>query len=366
MEFTITKNVTPSGGSMERMITVPNGYVKHLLSHARLQGYDLNNLLSHVGISPDDIEQQTEFPADKFGQLYQRIIWITQDESFGMLSGGRVPNGTFRMMCHSIIHCKTLERALRRCSDFYEICRGSKVKPVVMRKGRYAKISFAPTQELTPDEFSQLLGNEKPDQIRTSLSVWQHFTSWLIGTRLELKAAYFSFPKPENSEYYATLFRSEIRFDQHDNAIVFPSRYLDYPIIQNEESLHGFLKTAPYQLLVMVDDDKSLKSQVVAMIGKDFSREMPSAEEVANVLHMSVSTLRRRLLDEGTSYQKIKDDCRKGAAINYMNSPQLSINDVAGLMGFDEPSAFFRSFKKWTGMTPGEYRKSEDYNRQFD
>ena len=71
--------------------------------------------------------------------------------------------------------------------------------------------------------------------------------------------------------------------------------------------------------------------------------------------------MRRRLNDEKTSYQNIKDECRKEAAITYMNVPQLSINDIAALMGFDEPSAFFRSFKKWTGMTPGEYRKSEEY-----
>ena len=119
-------------------------------------------------------------------------------------------------------------------------------------------------------------------------------------------------------------------------------------------------------LHAMVDDDKSLKSQVMAIIGKDFSRDLPSADEVAHVLHMSVSTLRRRLLEEETSYQKIKDDCRKEGAINYMNSPQLSINDVASLMGFDEPSAFFRSFKKWTQMTPGEYRKSAVYCHQFE
>lgn len=351
---------------MERKITVPNGYVKYLLDHARAQGFDTHSLLEHVGISPEDIEHQNEFPAQKFGQLYQRIIWITQDESFGMISGGKVPNGTFRMMCHAILHAKTLERALWRCSDFYEICRGSKIKPVLVRKGRYAKISFAPTQELSDEAFGALLEKESADRIRTSLSVWQHFTSWLIGTRLEIKAAYFTFPEPSDADYYTTLFRSEVKFGQHDNAIVFPARYLDYPLVQTEDTLRGFLKTAPFQLHVMVDDDKSLKSQVVAMIGKDFSRELPSAEEVANVLHMSVSTLRRRLLEEGTSYQKIKDDCRKDAAINYMNSPQLSINDVAGLMGFDEPSAFFRSFKKWTGMTPGEYRKSEVYSSQFD
>lgn len=351
---------------MERKITVPNGYVKYLLNHAESQGYDTSSLLEHVGISAEEIEKQTEFPAQKFGQLYQRIIWITQDESFGMISSGKVPNGTFRMMCHAILHAKTLERALWRCSDFYEICRGSQIKPVLVRRGRYAKISFAPTQELTDAEFDQLLKDEQPDRIRTSLSVWQHFTSWLIGTRLEIKAAYFTFDEPEDQDYYHMLFRSEVKFNQHDNALIFPARYLDYPIVQTEETLKGFLKTAPFQLHVMVDDDKSLKSQVVAMIGKDFSRDLPSADEVANALHMSVSTLRRRLLEEGTSYQKIKDDCRKDAAINYMNSPQLSINDVAGLMGFDEPSAFFRSFKKWTGMTPGEYRKSEVYCHQFD
>ncbi|BBB31085.1 AraC family transcriptional regulator [Neptunomonas japonica] len=351
---------------MERKITVPNGYVKHLLGHAESQGYQVSSLLEHVGISPDEIEDQTEFPAQKFWQLYQRIIWITQDESFGMISGGKVPNGTFRMMCHAILHCKTLERVMWRCSDFYEICRGSRIKPVLLRRGRYAKISFAPTQELDNTEFQTLLENEPPHSIRTSLSVWQHFTSWLIGTRLEIKAAYFSFPEPEDADYYRTLFRSEIRFNQHANALVFPARFLDYPIVQTEDTLKGFLKTAPFQLHVMVDDDKSLKSQVMAIIGKDFSRDLPSADEVAHVLHMSVSTLRRRLLEEGTSYQKIKDDCRKEGAINYMNSPQLSINDVASLMGFDEPSAFFRSFKKWTQMTPGEYRKSAVYCHQFD
>ncbi|RVU30034.1 MULTISPECIES: AraC family transcriptional regulator [Neptunomonas] len=350
---------------MERKITVPSGYVKHLLDLAEAQGFEVASLLDYVGLQQEDVDQQTEFPADKFGQLYQRIIWITQDESFGLMGGGRVPNGTFRMMCHAILHCSSLEKALHRCTDFYEICRGPVIKPVLIRRGRYAKISFAPVQGVTAEEFAHLLEVEAPEKIRASMSVWQHFTSWLIGTRLELKAAYFTFSKPDDADYYRTLFRSEVRFDQHDNAIVFPARFLDYPLIQTEASLRGFLKTAPFQLHVMVDDDKSLKSQVVAMLGKDFSRELPSADEVASMLHVSVSTLRRRLLEEGTSYQKIKDDCRKEAAINYMNSPHLSINDVAGLMGFEEPSAFFRSFKKWTGMTPGQYRKSEDYQNQY-
>jgi AraC-like DNA-binding protein len=115
----------------------------------------------------------------------------------------------------------------------------------------------------------------------------------------------------------------------------------------------------------MEDDSTSLTSQIVALIGRDFSMPIPTAKEVANTLNMSLSKLRRRLLDEGTTFQKIKDECRRKTAVNYMNSPQLSINDVAVLMGFDETSAFFRSFKRWTGMTPGEYRQSDEFKNQL-
>ncbi|GAA6167890.1 AraC family transcriptional regulator [Sessilibacter corallicola] len=345
---------------MERKITVPAGYVRQLLKLVDEQGLSVDELLSHVGINAEEIDAKTEFPADKFGALYQSIYYIAQDEFFGLANGGKVPNGTFRMMCHCIIHCETLGRAVYRASDFHEISRGTSVKPLLTRKGRYAKISFT-TTEAADQPLDQIFHNENAIRIRTSLSMWHHFLCWLIGKRLELKAAYFSFAEPDDVSQYRTLFQSQVRFDQHDNAIVFPANYLDFPIVQTPESLRSFLKTAPYQLIVMVDDDASLKSQVVALIGKDFSQVLPSAEEVAHRLHMSVSTLRRRLLEEGESYQQIKDECRKVAALNYMNSPQLSINDVAGLMGFEEPSAFFRSFKKWTGMTPGEYRRSDVY-----
>jgi len=350
---------------MERKITVPTGYVRNLLNEAAAQGFDTEELLAFVGIESHEIENQTEFSAERFGLLYQRVMYIAQDEFFGMFSGGKVPNGTFRMMCHAIIHCKTLEKAIYRASDFHEICRGAQIKPILVRKGRFAKVSFAPTDNADID-FTDFLQHEPPERIRTSLSMWHHFVSWLLGTRLELKAAYFTFRQPEDISQYRMLFQSEVRFDQHDNAFVFPSRYLDYPIVQSEQSLRSFLKTAPYQLITMVNNDKSLKAQVIALIGKDFSRELPGAEEVASTLNLSVSTLRRRLLEEGTSYQKIKDECRKDAALNYMNSVQLSINDVAGLMGFDEPSAFFRSFKKWTGQTPGEYRRSEAFKKQLE
>ena len=345
---------------MNEKASVPIASVRYLLQAAQDQGVETDNLLESLGVSVNDISQMETFPAYKYGMLYQSMMWLMQDESFGMLAGGKIPNGTFRMMCYCIIHARSLAHALYRIGDFYEICRGATVKPTLVKKGRYAKVTLGQVAS-SETEIDSLVQTQSSETIRTTLSMWHHFISWLIGRRLSLKAAYFTTPRPQDVEYYKTLFQSEVKFDQHANAIIFPASYLEMPIVQTDDSLRSFLKTAPYQLLVMVDNDNSLKSQVMAMLGKDFSREMPSAEEVASVLNMSVSTMRRRLTEENTSYQKIKDECRKEAAITYMNAPQLSINDIASLMGFDEPSAFFRSFKKWTGMTPGEYRKSEEF-----
>ncbi len=350
---------------MKPTITVPTGYVKQLLDQVAEQNYNVDELLDYVGIDAREIESQTEFSAKKFGYLYQHVMYMTQDECFGMLSGSKLPLGAFRMMCHAIIQCKNMGHAINRASDFHEIIRGAKIKPRLIRQGEFGRVFFSGVDSLEQSEIEELIAIEEPNRICMSLSVWHHFISWLIGERVELEGVNLSFSQQQATTNCQNRFQATINYDQQDNSFIFPERYLEYPIIQTEETLKGFLKTAPYQLLVMVDDSGSLKNQVVALIGQNFSMNPPSAEKVARTLNMSLSTLRRRLLEEGTTFQKIKDECRKNSAIKYMGSPQLSIMDVAELMGFDEPSAFFRSFKRWTGMTPGEYRQSQQFTDQL-
>jgi AraC-like DNA-binding protein len=66
--------------------------------------------------------------------------------------------------------------------------------------------------------------------------------------------------------------------------------------------------------------------------------------------------LRRRLDEEGQSFQSIKDQLRRDLAINYLKHSSKSVTEIAIDLGFAEQSAFHRAFKKWTGMRPGEYR----------
>ena len=83
---------------------------------------------------------------------------------------------------------------------------------------------------------------------------------------------------------------------------------------------------------------------------------MPSFEGLTVLLNMSARTLRRRLDKEGTSYQRIKDNARRDVAIAMLSRDRLTVSEVAEQVGFSDPSAFHRSFKKWTGESPGSYR----------
>ncbi|WP_207062923.1 AraC family transcriptional regulator [Motiliproteus sp. SC1-56] len=340
---------------MSPSFSVPISYVNSLISSIRQQGGNAEAILEAAEIAPEELRGE-QFPAERYGRLYQRVMLEMRDESYGLLSGGKVPNGTLRMMCLCILPCQSLGEAIQRCSEFYEICRGPRIKPILEVRGRTAQVRMGPLNEVSEAEYQEVLAASNPTEVRTSLSMWHHFLCWLTGRRVPLAGVHFRFPSPPDLADYEVLFQAPLRFNAEDNLLRFPSEALELPVVQTEEALGGFLKTAPYQLLVQVNGDHSLGSRVRALIGRDFSRELPSAEAVAQSLNMSVTTLRRRLLKEDTSYQKIKDACRKEAAINYLSCPELSNNDIAGLMGFDEASAFFRSFKKWTGMTPGEYR----------
>ena len=78
-------------------------------------------------------------------------------------------------------------------------------------------------------------------------------------------------------------------------------------------------------------------------------------EHVAKQLGMTARNLQRRLKDDGTSFQTVREDVRRELAKRYLDD-RLAISEISFLLGFSEPSAFFRAFKRWTGMTPIEAR----------
>ncbi|MDP1790499.1 MAG: AraC family transcriptional regulator, partial [Methylibium sp.] len=140
--------------------------------------------------------------------------------------------------------------------------------------------------------------------------------------------------------------------------IQFDAALLDAPIIQTEAALKSFLRSAPQSVFLKYKSTDSWTARVRRRLRRCLGSQAgwPTLDDLAVEFHVAPSTLRRRLEAEGGTYQSAKDDLRRDAAIHHLCHSRLSIAEISTLLGFQEPSAFHRAFKKWTGSQPGEYR----------
>lgn len=334
---------------------VPTRYARSLLRLAEQHRFDIHKILVEAGLdfNPLDASCPEHISAIQYSRIYQRVLTLLQDHSFGMSPGKGMSAGAFCMMCYAVIHCETLGKAIRRLTEFIAVFYDAPMHLQKTVKGDKVTISYPFYREtdMAKGQTGEAYG----------LALWHRFFSWLVGMPIELQAVRLVSPKPGNSDKFSRLFGVKVDFASPVNGFDFHSRFLELPISQNEDSLRDFLRTAPYQMMVQPQEAESshLINQVRRIMGYDLSQGFPSFEEVASALNVSPPTLRRHLRKEGVSYQGLKDRCRKETAIAYLSRPELSVSAVAALMGFTDPSAFHRSFKKWTGRTPGQYRLQE-------
>lgn len=346
---------------------VPTQFAASLARMLSERGLDQAQSTLAAGIDFDVLDPQaaayrSEIPALAYSRLYRSVMTALQDETFGLRRDVGMRPGAFRMMCYCLLGCANLGRAIARICEFHQVFYDGQLEMRLKREGESARFEIVvPPQANALAAASETAFLLSPAAAACGLSMWHRFFGWLVGRPLPLDRVELSGLPPANLARYRQLFNCELQFGVGIPAFAFPADYLAYPLVHNEDSLRDFLRTAPYQLLIMPADPgkQSLVDQVRALIGHDFSRGFPSFERITELLHMSAPTLRRRLKREGTTFQELKDSCRREASIDYLNRPELSITDVAILMGFTDPSAFYRSFKKWTGMTPGEHRALE-------
>ncbi len=348
---------------------VPLKYARSMLQVAEAQGYSCDELLRTLQLPFNPMapgaDLNTLIDSRDYSQIYNRVMCLLQDESFGLGLQRRTPAGSFRMLCLFIIHCETLGQALQRASEFINFCRSlsdmhtAPKRPVERLGNGTAIYRFAQSADLVDTADQTISDLDASYTTARMMAIWRRFCQWLIGKPLDLLGVYLQVQSPDKNNYFEQLFGCEIYYGSEHNAFLIAEHNLDCPLIHTEDSLRKFLRNAPYHLLVAQEnEDSSLLSQMKRIIGTDLSHEFPSVVAMAEQLHMSVRTLRRRLKDLDTTYQHFKDELRKEHACRWLNQPELKINAVSALLGFDEPSAFHRSFKKWTGMTPGEYRAS--------
>lgn len=154
---------------------------------------------------------------------------------------------------------------------------------------------------------------------------------------------------------YEAFFQCPVDFDARVTEIRFPDAVLDTPLTTSDPTLLSILLRGADQIRSDVSREPPLTEQVRRALRAAWCEGDAQMATVAQKLGLSRRSLQRRLGDEGTSFQEIRDSLRLDLAERFLQE-DLSFAEISFLLGFSEPSAFFRAFKRWTGRTPSERR----------
>jgi AraC-like DNA-binding protein len=162
---------------------------------------------------------------------------------------------------------------------------------------------------------------------------------------------------PDLSHHHAIFENAPIHFNRPHNGYVFESSLLNLPVRSSDGQLCAKLEREAEQLLSRMPRVGELSRRVQETISEELRGGNPSAEHVADKLGMHPKTLSRRLKGEGTSHQQLLDQLRYRLAERYLRDPNLSIGEIAFLLGYSDTSSFNKAFKRWTGAAPQHYRQ---------
>lgn len=314
------------------------------LAGARRLGIPRDVLLQHANLTSTDFDDDGSLSQEDYARLMLSLWQVSGDESMG-LNPDPVPFGSFAMMSRSVISCVTLDHALRRAAKFFALL--PQAPQMSLEKGTHvSRLIFTLDDQFDPDHFLS----------ESLLAIWHRFGSWLIDDGIPLLKVVCPYPEPAHAHLYQILFATPIEFNATELALSFPTRVLQQPVAQNARTLQQFLQHSPADVLARPNPHRSVSARVRSELEAEPLHTLPDLEEMAARLSMSSATLRRRLREEDSRYQRLKDEPRQREAERLLRDSDLSIHDIAHLTGFTESSAFTRAFRQWTRMTPGQFR----------
>ena len=168
----------------------------------------------------------------------------------------------------------------------------------------------------------------------------------------------FRHPAPADPTPYETLFGCPVAFGADANRIHIGRADADLPLPTGNRDLAAAHDRILVEQLARLD-----KANVVARFRASLLERMTSGEfteeDIAHDLHMSRRSLQRRLAEADASYQSLVDDTRRDMALRYIRDPAMSATDITFLLGYSQQSVFTRAFRRWTGVSPSEYRSSK-------
>ena len=328
--------------------TIPSDFVSRAVQVGAEEGIDLQPALEAARISRAVLTHPHARLTPAQVSRFTQVVWqITDDELFG-IAEAPVPRGTFRVMCLTLIHRPDLDHALQRMIEVNHVIRS------------------LPQLSLTPGASTTFLDVELPEVVDDKtrvvvdflLMLLHRFAAWLVGGRVPLGSVFLPYtePDPVLARSYDAIFGVPVTFGAGRAALEIDNAALKSPLVQTEESLEEYLRDSPNLILSEREYESTVSSQVRRIFESGIDGRTATAEDIAGRLAVSPPHLRRLLRQEGTSLGQLREEVLRDLAIAGLRRGE-AVDDLSSRLGFSEPSAFRRAFKRWTGNTPRAYRE---------
>ena len=330
---------------MSEKDTISMQLVREALLQTCPSGLPDAGMLLRAGIDPEQLElPQARVTADAYARLWRLLARRCNDEFFAMDQRG-LPNGSLAFLCRAAMAQPTLGAGLDVALSFLSLMLED-LQPALVRQQSLAEIVIGEPRE-------------QPRRAFTYFTFWMivhGVACWLAGRRIPILAIELRCGEPPFCDDYRVMFSENMQFNRPRTRMIFAADCLDLPLRRSEEELQRFLAEAPGNILVKYRDPASLARRIRHDLRQLDPGHWPDVDSLARHLCLSASTLRRRLAEEGQTYQGLKDSVRRELAITWLAEVELGFAEIAERLGFADSSSFYKAFRKWFGCNPGHYR----------
>ncbi|MDD0841622.1 AraC family transcriptional regulator [Pseudomonas sp. Gutcm_11s] len=284
--------------------------------------------------------REARIPLARQDALWEAFCAAAQDPLIGLRLGNALQVGHLDMVGALLMSCETMGEALEALLEYY---------PIVGEGGEFHLDEEGAQLRLTYQPHYQVRREERVEAVLASLV---HMSRWITGERVQPLELHFTHPARAAEARYIELLGCPLQFGCADNVLLFDRADLEIPLIQANPLMREHLRGLADSLL------ERLGLQSLAARVQQLLRAQPrwGKERVAEQLELSGRHLNRKLAEEGTSFKLLRDQVlHQMAEQRLRESPRVA--EVAEGLGFSDESSFAKAFRRWSGMTPGQFRQ---------
>ncbi|MGY2414440.1 AraC family transcriptional regulator [Pseudomonas pergaminensis] len=309
-------------------------------------GLDSAALCQQAGLDPLQMDDpNARYPLSATTRLWELAVQASGDPAIGLRVSRFVSPTTFHALGYALVASGSLREVFERIVRYHQV------------------VSDALSLELSGDgeryrfRLLQLPGNPAPafEAIDAFAAIYVRTCRNRLGREYAPLAVYLRRPEPADPKPWHTAFRAPVFFGAEDDRLEFAAQDFDSHLDDANPELAEHNETVLKRTLAQLQP-LTWERKVRRVIEAQLPDGEPSAERVAQALHLSLRSLQRHLADEGCRFDALLNECRENLALLHLRDPQCSLAEISHLLGFADTSSFNRAFKRWTGMTPGQFR----------